>query len=72
MEDLYLPVWLPFIPTIISALVQLAKLLLDLAREKDSDSIKRCSLEIEKARISGDTKRLEDLLKQMREGGKCE
>lgn len=66
-----MPVWLPYIPTIISALIELAKLLISLAKEKDSDSIKQCSIEIEKARISGDTGKLEALLKKMREGKPC-
>lgn len=66
-----MPTWLPYIPTIISALVELAKLLISLASKKDTDAIKICSIEIEKARLSGDTSRLEALLKQMREGKPC-
>lgn len=67
-----MPVWLPYVPTIISAIVELAKLLFGFARQKDGDAIKQCSTEIEKARLSGDSSRLEELLKQMREGKPCE
>lgn len=64
--------WLPYVPTILSALVQLAKLLLELAAKNQKEDIKQCSAEIDLARKSGDTSRLEELLKRMREGKSCE
>lgn len=67
-----MPVWLPYLPTIISALVQLTKLLIELAREKKQEEIKECSLAIEDARKSGDTKRLEEIIKRMKEGKQCD
>lgn len=67
-----MPTWLPYIPTIISAVVELIKLLISLAKQKDGDAIKSCSIELEKARKSGDMSRLEELLKLMREGKPCE
>ena len=67
-----MPVWLPYIPAILSALVQLAKLLVDLARNDKQDDIKECSIAIEEARKSGDTARLEAIIKKMREGKSCD
>jgi len=66
-----MPVWLPFIPTIISALVQLAKLLFDLAKEKSGDEIKDCAIEIENARQSGDVSKLTKIIEEMRKGKPC-
>ena len=67
-----MPVWLTLIPTIISALVQLAKLLLELAKEKKSDDIKECAIAIEDARKSGDTAKLTQLIEKMRKGQSCD
>lgn len=67
-----MPVWLVYIPTIIQALVQLAKLLLDLAKEKKSDDIKECAIAIEDARKSGDTAKLTQLIEKMRKGQSCD
>lgn len=67
-----MPVWLPYLPTIISALVQLAKLLIEFAREKESDQIKECALAIEEARKSGDTTKLTELIDKMRKGKSCD
>jgi hypothetical protein len=64
--------WLVYLPTIISALVQLAKLLLELAKEKKSDDIKECALAIEDARKSGDTAKLTQLIEKMRKGQSCD
>jgi hypothetical protein len=67
-----MPAWLIYLPTIIQALVQLAKLLLDLAKEKKSDDIKSCAAAIEDARKSGDTTKLTQLIEKMRKGQSCE
>jgi hypothetical protein len=67
-----MPVWLPFIPTIISALVQLAKLLIDLAKEKSGDKIKDCAVAIEDARKSGDVSKLTKLIEDMKRGKSCD
>lgn len=67
-----MPVWLPYIPTIISALVQLAKLLVDLAKEKEADQIKGCAIAIEQARKTGDVTKLTELIEKMRKGKSCE
>ena len=67
-----MPAWLVYLPTIIQALVQLAKLLVDLAKEKKSDDIKECALAIEDARKSGDTAKLTQLIEKMRKGQPCD
>ena len=67
-----MPVWLPYVPTIIGALVQLARLLADMASKKSGDDIKECSMAIQEARRTGDTSKLEEILKKMREGKPCE
>jgi hypothetical protein len=64
--------WIPYIPTIISALVQLAKLLVDLAAQKETDKIKDCAIAIEDARKSGDVSKLTAIIEQMRKGKPCE
>lgn len=64
--------WLLYLPTIISALVQLAKLLIELAKEKKSDDIKSCAIAIEEARKSGDTTKLTELIEKMRKGQSCD
>mgnify|MGYP006266906281 CR=1 FL=1 len=66
-----MPPWLPYIPTIISAVVQLIKLLADLAKNK-GDDIKQCSLAIEEARKTGNISRLEEIIKKMKEGKSCD
>jgi len=67
-----MPVWITLVPTIISALVQLAKLLLELAKEKKSDDIKECAIAIEDARRTGDTAKLTQLIEKMRKGQPCD
>lgn len=66
-----MPIWLPYLPAILSAMVQLAKLLVELIKDNKADEMKECSLAIEEARKSGDTKKLEELIKRMREGKSC-
>lgn len=66
-----MPPWLPYIPTIISAVVQLIKLLADLAKNK-GDDIKECSIAIEEARKTGNISRLEEIIKKMKEGKSCD
>jgi len=63
---------IPYLPAIISALVQLARLLYDLAKEKSGEEIKECSTAIEEARKTGDVSRLEEILKRMKEGKPCD
>jgi hypothetical protein len=67
-----MPVWLPYLPTIISALVQLAKLLAEMASKRSGEDIKECSIAIEDARKTGDVSKLEAILKKMREGKSCD
>jgi hypothetical protein len=67
-----MPVWLPYISTIIGALIQLAKLLLDFAKEKDGDKIKECGLAIEEARKSGDISKLTKIIEDMKRGRPCD
>ena len=67
-----MPVWITLLPTSIQALVQLAKLLVDLAKEKKSDDIKECAVAIEDARKSGDTAKLTQLIEKMRKGQSCD
>jgi hypothetical protein len=67
-----MPPWLLYLPTIINALVQLAKLLIDLAKDKESDQIKSCAVAIEDARKSGDTSKLTELIEKMRKGKPCD
>jgi uncharacterized membrane protein (DUF106 family) len=67
-----MPAWLVYLPTIVQALVQLTKLLVDLAKEKKSDDIKECALAIEDARKSGDTAKLTQLIEKMRKGKPCD
>jgi len=66
-----MPIWLPYLPAILSAMVQLAKLLIDMIKDNKTDDIKECSLAIEEARKSGDTQKLEEIIKKMREGKPC-
>lgn len=67
-----MPLWITLLPTILNALVQLAKLLLELAKEKKSEDIKECALAIEDARKSGDTAKLTQLIEKMRKGQSCD
>lgn len=67
-----MPVWLTLLPTIISALVQLAKLLVDLAKEKKQDDIKACGIAIEEARRTGNVSKLTELIEKMRKGQSCD
>lgn len=67
-----MPIWLSYVPTIIGALVQLARLLVDLAKSNNKDEIKACSIALEEARRTGDTSKLEEIIKRMREGKPCD
>lgn len=67
-----MPVWLPYISTILGALVQLAKLLIDMAKEKSGDKIKECGLAIEEARKSGDVSKLTKIIEDMKRGNPCD
>jgi hypothetical protein len=67
-----MPAWLLYLPTIINALVQLAKLLIDLAKDKESEQIKSCAVAIEEARRTGDTSKLTELIEKMRKGKPCD
>lgn len=63
---------LPYLGVILSALVELAKLLIDLAKEKNGGAIRECSTEIELARASGDVKKLTALIEKMKAGKGCD
>ncbi len=63
---------IPYIPAILGAMIQLARLLFDMAKAKKSDEIKECSYEIDKARQSGDVDKLIALIEKMRKTGKCD
>jgi hypothetical protein len=63
---------LPYLPAILGALVQLAKLLYDLAKEKSGDSIRDCAIAIDEARRTGDTSKLTTIIDQMKRGKSCE
>ena len=63
--------WLPYVPTIISALIELTKLLFDLANKKNGDEIKACSIAIDEARKSGDMVKLNILIDKMSKGKSC-
>lgn len=67
-----MPAWIVYLPTIISALVELAKLLLNLAKEKKQDDLKSCATAIEEARRTGDTTKLTQLIEKMRKGQSCD
>lgn len=64
--------WLPYVGTILSALVQLAKLLYDAAKERKGDEIKECGLAIEQARKTGDVSKLVEIIEKMKRGKSCE
>ena len=63
---------IPYLPAILGALVQLARLLYDMAKEKSGDSIKECAVAIDEARRTGDTSKLSQIIDQMKRGKKCE
>jgi hypothetical protein len=63
---------IPYLPAILGALVQLARLLYDLAKEKSGDKIKSCAIEIDEARKSGDVSKLTKLIEEMRKGKPCD
>jgi hypothetical protein len=63
---------LPYLLAILGALVQLAKLLYDLAKEKSGDSIRDCAIAIDEARRTGDTSKLTTIIDQMKRGKSCE
>lgn len=66
-----MPVWLTIVPTIISAVVELVKLLADMYRTNNTDQIKQCSTEISNARASGDVTKLNALIEKMSKGKPC-
>lgn len=63
---------IPYLPAILGALVQLAKLLYDLAKEKSGDSIKDCAVAIDEARRTGDVSKLTEIIEKMKKGKTCE
>jgi len=67
-----MPAWITLVPTIISALVQLTKLLLELYKENNKEDLKSCASAIEEARKSGDTTKLTAIIERMRKGTSCE
>lgn len=66
-----MPAWIVYLPSIISAIVELAKLLLNLAKEKNTDAIKECALEIEEAKKNNDLTKLAQLIDKMKKGQSC-
>jgi len=62
---------LPYLGVIISAIAELTRLLFDLAKEKNSDAIEKCAVEIESARASGDPSKLTRLIDKMKKEKKC-
>jgi hypothetical protein len=62
---------IPYLPAILGALVQLAKLLYEMAKEKSGDKIKECAIEIENARQTGDVSKLTKIIESMRSKGEC-
>lgn len=67
-----IPTWISLVPTVMSALVQLTKLLIDLYKENQKDDIKCCAAAIEEARKSGDATKLTAIIEKMRKGAPCE
>jgi hypothetical protein len=67
-----MPAWLIYLPTILNALIQLAKLLFELAKDKELDQIKSCAIAIEDARKTGNTAKLSDLIEKMSKGKPCD
>lgn len=63
--------WLPYVPTIISALVELTKLLVSLTKDR-KDDLQVCARAIEDARKTGDTAKLISLLERMKRGDSCD
>lgn len=63
---------IPYLPAILGALVQLAKLLYDLAKEKSGDSIKDCAVAIDEARRTGDVSKLTEIIEKMKKAKTCE
>lgn len=66
-----MPAWILYLPTIVNAIVQLTKLLLELAKTKNKEEIKSCAIAIEDARKTGDTSKLTELIEKMRKGQQC-
>lgn len=66
-----MPAWIPYLPSIISALYQLTKLLIELTNGS-GDDIKACGLAIEEARKLGDVSKLTALIEKMKGGQKCD
>ena len=67
-----MPVWITLLPTILNALLQLAKLLLDMSKNNSGADIKACSVAIKQARETGDTAKLTELIDKMAKGTSCE
>jgi hypothetical protein len=63
--------WISLIPTVLSAIVQLAKLLYDLSKDNRAEDVKECGLAIEAARASGDVSKLTALIEKLKRGSKC-
>jgi hypothetical protein len=67
-----MPTWLAIVPSIISAVIELIKLLADMYKQNSADEIKQCSAAIAKARASGDISKLTALIEKMGKGSKCD
>ena len=70
--EVLMPAWLAIVPSIISAVIELVKLLAGMCKDNGADEIKKCSVEIAKARASGDLTKLTALIEKMSRGSKCE
>jgi hypothetical protein len=67
-----LPVWIQAVIALGNLAYQGFRVWLDYRDKIQAEDIKACSIEIERARKSGDTAKLDELLKNMREKQKCE
>ena len=65
---LSLPWWVKSLPTFVGVLIEIAKFLLSL---RDKGEAKSCAVALEDARKTGDTSKLEDLIKKMKAGDSC-
>lgn len=64
--------WIIQLPAIVSAIIQLTKLLLELSKSKENDQVKACAVAIKEARMSGDIAKLNAIIEKMAKGHKCE
>jgi hypothetical protein len=66
-----MPAWLTLIPSIISAVIQLIKLIMEL-KKKNPVAAKDCSEALATARKSGDGSAMQHLLDKMGKGENCD